>query len=318
MFDTVKLFTKPVFINDTSLEQYKPKSFTYVQKDTGALITRYIIHDVKIPYIEYHDATKALSIQLSIPKFLYGNNVDLMMESDISLFFNSLQGRINELFSIHISHEDWIAQRIDVCWNFQVEERVGDYLQTFSKQKLPYKHTFNYNSNQTVGFRNKSNRIIFYDKEKECIRNKESLDVIQRASGILRFEYEAKYSTLRKFIASRQAIKLLSRPFFDHIISDTLPKLDYPVNSEDIDHQWLINNKSMISQIETYLGFEYLRKSIDEPTLRHIYTDSTYKSRKRLAKKMTIPRRNCLIPLSIDLKSHQESRSCYADDSDIK
>ncbi|MNG19541.1 hypothetical protein D3C84_1037080 [compost metagenome] len=79
-----------------------------------------------------------------------------------------------------------------------------------------------------------------------------------------------------------------------------LGQIEYPAEASDIGLAWLMENKENISKIETMLGFQMLQSMFNESTLRQIYKPSTYALRKSMAKKMTIPKGNCLSPLAIN------------------
>ncbi|MEK8130474.1 hypothetical protein WMW72_21430 [Paenibacillus filicis] len=104
MFDTIKMKVSPVY---PELNSIPHESTTYLDKSTGLLKTTYKMKDEQIPYIHYYDNSRTLVLQVSIPKFLYGNNVTLLQEKDIPLFFKRLQERMIELFQIEVSAADW-------------------------------------------------------------------------------------------------------------------------------------------------------------------------------------------------------------------
>ncbi|KRF27650.1 phage/plasmid replication domain-containing protein [Paenibacillus sp. Soil787] len=300
MFDTVHLYAKGIYINADMLNQHNPKVVTFLKQETGALNTKYVIYDEKIPYITYNDGSSILNVQVSIPKFLYGNNVSQISEGDILKFFEELQKRIFQLLSIRIEHEEWITKRCDVSWNFQVGNDVSEYIRHLSKQKLAFKNTHSHNHDQTVEFSNKSNRIIFYDKHKQTKKMKEPADIIEQAKGVLRLEVRPSIHDMKKFSQARKAIELLNKELFEFMTGKVLEELRYPVEVSSIGISWLMENKENISKIETLLGFQMLQSMMDETTLKELYRPATYGNRKSLAKKMTIPVGNCLSPLTID------------------
>lgn len=282
------------------MNQLNTKSVTYLSKETGTLSTSYTIYDKQLPFMKYIENSQTLYIQVSIPKFLYGDNVTLLQEADIPLFFDGLQDRIWNLFNIHISHNEWMIVRCDVCWNFQVGKDVGEYVKMLSRQKLAYKNSTTYNQDQTVEYWNKSSRIIFYDKHKQVTKAKERADVVERSKGVLRLEVNPSDHDKKRFSTTRKAIELLNKPFFDYMTNKVLGQIKHPTEASDISLAWLMENKENISKIETMLGFQLLQSMFDEPTLRQIYRPSTYALRKSMAKKMTIPAGNCLRPLAIN------------------
>ena len=291
---------KPILILSKQLQKYNPKIITYVHPQTEAFMTNYKMKDESIPFITYEEGIQTLSIQVSIPKLLYGNNVQLLKAEDIPTFFTTFQERIKQLFDVDIELHEWKMNRLDVCWNFFVGENVEDYIQMFSKQKLPYKHTHCYNHKQTVVFQNKSSRIIFYDKQAQCEKDKEPAEIIKQAKGILRMEIKPSYHEMKKYSKERRAIDLLSEAFFTEVTKKTLNELEYFHDTEGMSLHWIRQNKEEITRIETYLGFQQLKNILDETTLKEIYKPATLANRKNLAKRVCIPKRSYLKRLEID------------------
>jgi hypothetical protein len=224
----------------------------------------------------------------------------MLTEPDIPLFFERLRERLHHLFDVHIPHSDWTLSRCDVCCNFQVGKKVSEYTRMLSRQQLAYKNTIAYNQNQTVEYKNKSSRIMFYDKQKQTRKEKEPTELIERSKGILRMEVRPSDNDLRKFSSTRRAVELLQKPFFDYTIEKALAQIEYPEEVIDMELSWLMENRVSISKIETVLGFQVLQNMFDESVLRQLYTSSTYANRKNLAKKIAIPKGNCLSRLAIN------------------
>lgn len=300
MFDTIVLKARPIPIDPDILNQYNEHSTTFLSKETGALNTSYKIYDEKLPFMKYIENSQTLTVQVSIPKVLYGDNVTMLTEADIPLFFERLQERLLHLFDVHIPHSYWTLSRCDVCCNFQVGKKVSEYVRMFSRQKLAYKNTIAYNQDQTVEYRNNSSRIMFYDKQKQTRKEEESNEIIERSKGVLRLEVRPSDNDLRKFSPTRKAVEILQKPFFNYTIERTLAQIEYPEEVSDLELSWLMENRENISKIETVLGFQILQSIFDESVLRQLYTSSTYANRKNLAKKIAIPQGDCLDRLAIN------------------
>lgn len=300
MFDTLILKAKPIPIDPTILNQYNAKATTFFSKETGALNTSYTFKGEKLPYMKYIEGSRTLTLQVSIPKFLYGDNVTMLTEADIPVFFERLQERLLHLFDVYIPHSEWIISRCDVCCNFQVGKKVSEYVRMLSRQQLAYKNTIVYNQEQTVEYRNKSSRIMFYDKYKQTRKEEESNEIIERSKGILRLEVRPSDNDLRRFSPTRKAVELLQKPFFDYTMERTLAQIEYPEVAGDMELSWLMENRENISKIETVFGFRLLQSMFDESVLRQLYTSSTYANRKNLPKKIAIPQGNCLDRLAIN------------------
>jgi hypothetical protein len=136
---------------------------------------------------------------LSIPKFLFGENVTILKEQDIHEFFAQLRQELYSLIGVSIADSDWVALRTDVCWNFNVGNKVQDYLKQLSLCKLPRMWTLAINQAETVVFENKSKRIMLYDKERECRVRNFPKDVIERAKGVLRLEINPSDHEMKKY-----------------------------------------------------------------------------------------------------------------------
>ncbi|MDQ0063254.1 hypothetical protein [Paenibacillus harenae] len=299
MFDTVQLRARFIDLDSHYLNQHNPKSFTSYNSSTGELRTTYKVYDELLPYITYYDGSHMLDVQVSIPKLLFGNNVQQVTETDIPVFFDRLQERLEQLFCVKIPHSSWTVIRCDVSWNFQVGNEVPKYVRLLSKQKFAFKSTITYNQDQTVEYRNKSSRIIFYDKEAQLTKMKEPDYIIEQSRGLLRLEIKPSTNDMKKFSPTRLAVELIGKPFFEYMTGKVLGEIEYPTEFDELDLSWLLENRVNIAQIERMLGFQRLQEMFDEQTLRKIYTSSTYANRKTEAKKMTIPRGNCLSPLTI-------------------
>ncbi|MEF2245380.1 hypothetical protein [Paenibacillus sp. IITD108] len=301
MFDTVVIKARPIHLeSEALLSTENCKSVTFLNKETGVLQTRYEIYDEQLSYIKYLDGSQTLSIQVSIPKLLYGNNVTLINQQDIPRFFERVQERIYQLFSIKIPHSEWSISRADICWNFQAGKDVGEYVRMLSKQKLAFKNTRSFNQDQTVEFFNKSSRIIFYDKQRQMQKEKALPEIVEQSKGILRLEIKPSDNDMKKFSPTKNAVELLNKQFFDYMTTKVLNEIEYPSSVSTLDFSWVMENKQNISKIETLLGFQVLQDTFEESALRQLYTPSTYANRKTLAKKMTIPTGNCLEPLAIN------------------
>lgn len=88
MFDSIKMKVSPNYIQPELLKQYNLTSFTYSNQKTGVNTT---YKRRVIPYIKYQNGSRTQMIQVSIPKLLYGNNVKVIEQSDIPIFFQRVQ-----------------------------------------------------------------------------------------------------------------------------------------------------------------------------------------------------------------------------------
>lgn len=189
MFDTIKLKAKFIVIDPIILDNLQAKSSTFVDKSTGQLKTKYTIKDTCLPSIVYYEYSQTLTIEVSIPKFLYGNNVILIKDQDIPIFFQRLHERLYELLNIQMNIDDWKeTERIDICWNFQTMDNLSSYIKELNSIRLPSTKPSSHGLSETAIHSNKSKRIMFYNKQQECIDHKETQPIIDHAKGLLRME----------------------------------------------------------------------------------------------------------------------------------
>ncbi|MDH5164499.1 hypothetical protein [Heyndrickxia oleronia] len=301
MFDTVKMKLVNIHIEKETFENIgNVKTTTYYDRETGVLNDRYMLEQEEIPYIVYYSNTKSLIIQLSIPKFLYGQNVRVINKSDINTFWDRFEQKLKGLFGIIVERSKWIVQRIDVCWNFKVGNKVSDYIKYLGTKKLPYKSTYCINQSETVIYKNKSSRIMFYDKEKECKVNKQPEDIISKAEGILRMEISPSYKNIQEIYSDRKAIDVLTVNFFKIITQKVMEQISFHesgLNIMNLSYEWLSNQK--INRVETVIGFNTINNYLGDTMTKEIY-GSTYYARKKWGEEMDFQVINQLSDLVID------------------
>lgn len=284
MFDTVRLKAKGIYIDLERLENlYIDNRDKTIRRrnitDDGEIVTSYELHfDTQLPYIKYVESSRTLSIQVSIPKFLYGDNITMVTESDVSRFFNLLQARLEELLGMTVAHEQWIATRVDLCYNFEVDS-VSDCIKQIAMLRLPRKNTKTWNHCETVVFSNNSSKVKFYDKEKQCH------DI--RARGIVRMEIEPSDADLRNYSQTRRAVDLLTKRFFLRQMENILPQITEKLDCLKLDSlsdEWL--RSASMQNIEKAYTFGKLKQEVDESTLIDLYGKGTYRNRQALLKNM--------------------------------
>ncbi|WP_445489209.1 hypothetical protein [Niallia sp. 03133] len=301
MFDTVRMRLADIHIEKETFRNIgNVKTTTYYDSETGVLNDRYILKHEEFPYIVYYSNTKSLIIQLSIPKFLYGENISVINKGDIKSFWERFEQRLKVLLGIVVERSKWIVQRVDVCWNFKVGNKVSDYIKYLGTKRLPYKSTNCINQSETVIYKNKSSRIMFYDKQKECKVNKQPEDIISRAEGVLRMEISPSYKNIQEIYSDRKAIDVLTVNFFKLITQRVLEQISFSesrLNIMNLSYDWLLNRK--INRVESIIGFNAIRNFIGDTMTKEIY-GSTYYARKKWVDEIGFLEFNQLSDLVID------------------
>ena len=299
MFDTIHLVAYGVMIDPIQIILRNSivktgKSLT----EHGDVEQRFTISDKQIPYIDYHDLKQRLIVHVSIPKFLFGDNVTLVKESDLTLFWAKLSSRLYDLLGIQMNKQDWQVSRLDVCWNFNVGERVEDYIKHLSSKHLGRRRTCLYNQNQTIEFRSKSSSIKFYDKAKECKNGKLPDEIIQKAMGLLRMEVQESSYHLRQYSKERKAVDLLTVNYFKRTILKVEPLLRFAATEMEMSFDWM--KKQKITDVERAIGFSALLEHFSEAELKELFAPATYYKRLKLVQQLS-SRKQILADLTIDV-----------------
>ncbi|UFJ41244.1 hypothetical protein LOK74_01435 [Brevibacillus humidisoli] len=283
MIDTVRMY------GDYHIDYNKidslPWTHTYTfehQEDIGMLgeVREYKKKDSPL-YIKYSVDTRRLVVEVSIPKFLYGNNITMITDGDIPIFFRKLNNYLWDNFYLLPRHDSayWIVTRMDVCWNFQVGGAVREYIDVFGQIHIPKYTTRVYGDRETVEWMNKSIRMSFYDKERELIARKGSKEIIESARGVLRFECNVRNSNqLKKYSMNRWAGELLCGKVAKQILATYLQRIGVdkalPTSNTFEQAKQLIDAYGVV-KAEQLMGFLLMNDLYGQEFVRKSYTTST-------------------------------------------
>jgi len=130
-----------------------------------------------------------LTVEASLPKLLYGNNLMTIIDPAEALhrlgdFVSTyVGGNIQDLWQM-----DYL--RVDYCHNFQVGAALQDYVHTLSKVPfLKHRRTTD-ESGGVEWWSNNGRRIRVYDKHKEILETEKRS--VAEAEGKLRFEIQIR------------------------------------------------------------------------------------------------------------------------------
>ena len=151
-----------------------------------------------------------ITAETSMPKMLYGNNVQLVDDADVHRGLDVISQFVYEeagtLFDAHTA----LVSRVDYCGNFLVgEENVIAYLVAAAGASPPRLTRYQI-GDTTVTFKNKSQVIRLYDKHCEVANlvrdGTAGNDELLAALGILRLEVSHLHSGACKRLAKRLAL----------------------------------------------------------------------------------------------------------------
>jgi len=205
-----------------------------------------------------------LSIEVSLPKVLFGNNVQML-----STRFQ-LDEAIDRL-NLCISQIPWlptldvrtgILRRLDIAYNHQVGTYVQDYARALQKLDYPYRKTLPY-LHEGVQFKSRVHITKFYDKHRECS--------LPTAQGILRQETTLRptYYIERKLGMQYPTLMDLSFTWLAQILEKDLKRLHLENNilTDRSTANVVLVQKYGWSQANKLTGYLAVRQSMSKDQL---------------------------------------------------
>jgi len=278
MLDTIRV-KFPIAPTDEELKTIWTLMSTRTQKGERNYYTyNPVVRDTTLRFTYYpvaYDGSELLTLEVSLPKLILGNNYEMLTDIPQAIKFgNMILASVNNVPKLDLA--EGILIRLDMCFNHQVGEAVGDYIKALANLDYPHRRT-KHHRHEGTEFKAKHKTTKFYDKEHES-------GYIE-AHGILRQE-----TTL---INGKDIQKLLGKPK-PTLLDVTREKVKEELQS-DLQKLGLLNNS--IANRDT--AFETLCNAHGEYAGYYYWAmllNKTEKSRKRITKESKMH------PRSIDRK----------------
>lgn len=185
MIDTLRMGTR-VF-GDINLQAFDRCQKT-IDIQTGEEKLKFITLGEKekiVPRLTYYQRERYLNFEVSLPKFVIGNNYELINDNQLITGLSDCIAWIADKLSIKTAVEMWKASRIDYCFAWTLGDDIAYYLRSMAGCPVPGYTRSPYvdESNRQQGFtwRAKSRKVNAYDKGLEL-----GLDL----GGMLRLEVQ--------------------------------------------------------------------------------------------------------------------------------
>lgn len=120
-----------------------------------------------------------LTAEVSLPKLLNGQNVELIHQVDLPEAFEKVGDFVGSKADVDVDMSSWALSRCDFCYCWKVDDLLPHYLQALSRLHLS-RHNRQSVDGSSLTFHSKANKLLLYDKHKES-----KLDI---AKGVLRAE----------------------------------------------------------------------------------------------------------------------------------
>ncbi|WP_175637910.1 hypothetical protein [Metabacillus schmidteae] len=295
-----------LFLKNSNVNEYKRLPYNVTVQEsvtikTGEIYYSIFIRKHRIPFINYYSKSRVLIIEVSIPKYLFGENFTMIKLADLNDFWNKLNADMYDLFGIKIKQGEWNVKRLDCCYNLDVtlsDYTLKDWIQHVSTLSFPYKNNKKLSEDKSIptgveyrASSKSSHKIMFYDKQAEILANEKRVE--ERAKDILRIEIRTSKNERDKYSSSNKLVDYLTLEFYKwimekHKINEKLKSINQSKkidkNNKRKNYEQLIE-KYGITQVETLIGHQELINEFGQE-IQHLYTESTYKNRKKVERKM--------------------------------
>jgi len=174
-------------------------------------------------------------LELSLPKFFYGNNVYLLTNDNFNKVFDLLYTSLVSYFGDFPKLRVWEIQRLDLCyaWRFASELQASQVLDVLRSYSYPRKKVYFYDT--SIMAKGTTFTLKFYLKYPEFKKHDFSKmahkspshahDILDLSKGVLRFEITfRKKAFLNYFGKQHLFINDLDYNQFIMILSDTMNK----------------------------------------------------------------------------------------------
>jgi hypothetical protein len=131
-----------------------------------------------------------LSSEVSLPKFYFGNNVEMLNPEQLKTSLSDVQDYVETTTELLFDVPSAKLGRVDYGYNIRLKDEyeVKAYLRSFNRLFLAkYKRVSI--DDETITMKSKSREVCIYSKFQETYKQKDlSGEILERSSGILRFE----------------------------------------------------------------------------------------------------------------------------------
>lgn len=220
------------------------------------------------PYVEDHLLSGVMYLEFSVPKLVFGQNINLFYPQDLKQVLFDIQLGIEKKFGVEIpSFQEWIVQRLDVCyvWKFATNTLAHDALVSLQAFEYPRKRTAVYDTSITHFGNNFT--VKFYLKHDEFLDKNyawlykllpHKADQLKELSeGVLRFEVEYKKKKLDSYFQKKDLTvdDVCDQKVLERILNEELGKLLKGMNTTFMDKRQVA--EKLLKTYKTSQAFHY-------------------------------------------------------------
>ena len=215
MFDTVSFAENVGYLDGHKLIE---QGFTHQRTTlpTGEVRDKFYCNpdsEETLPRLTYYGNSGYLVSEVSLPKLINGQNVDLLYQDALPQVYERIQDHVGEKTGVVTDLAAVPLCRVDYCYSWPVGDHLPHYIEALSRLRLS-RHNRRPVNAESVDFFAKANRLKFYDKFAES-----KMDF---ARGLLRCElsvFDTNYMaenwlncerTAGELLQDQRAIKMLN------------------------------------------------------------------------------------------------------------
>lgn len=185
-----------------------------------------------------------MTFELSLPKYAFGNNVQMLYRSELPFVIDNLYIELIEKFAYFPLVESWEIQRVDYCynWKFETNEKMTEILNLLRLLDYPRKQKYLYDT--SLMFKGKTYSVKFYQKNPEFIKHDYPALIKKAESGVF---------TDGKQIEFAENIKKESENMLRYEVSVRKQALQKLYDKQTIRVDDIMNGKAPKEILKTYL-----------------------------------------------------------------
>jgi hypothetical protein len=221
MLDTIKL-KFPISPDPQQLNHWKHKTTTSETGMTESYVYNPVINNDQVTprytfYPHGYDDHPLLTLELSLPKLIYGNNYRMLLSIPSAIEAGN-KVLANIPYTPILDLAEGVLNRFDMCYNHKVGETVDDYVRAIWNLDYPHRKTICYRY-EGVQFRATHITTKFYNKQRET--------GLIEAAGILRQETTIQTSKeVQKVLGQKKPTLLhITLDFINSYLNNDLQKL---------------------------------------------------------------------------------------------
>lgn len=258
MIDTVK-FKIPLSEEQFNLILKKSHEIVKTNNQNNIVEFRIVNNDIEIGSydrkitIRIFD-TQHANVELSLPKFYLGNNVELLYPSQVEMALQRLQDCLQDHYGDFPPYMNWSLERLDLCyaWRYQDQQTAVRALSVLKTFDYPRKSKYLYKD--SVMWRGRHFSLKFYLKLPEFVQH--DFHQLNRAGkhdfanrifalseGVLRFEITMRKEQLKDLWGKKILTykELLDKENLEHILGEYLNRLLINLDKSVMDDEQVLS-----------------------------------------------------------------------------